>query len=78
MEKEFMIKEIKNFERKELFEHYHSFSNPFAISTTKIDITNIVNYCKKHRNFYATLGFIITKTANQIDEFKYRYKECRK
>jgi len=70
-----MIKEIKKFERKELFQHYHGFTNPFAISTIKIDITNIVNYCKKNRNFYATLGFIITKTANQIDAFKYRYKD---
>lgn len=70
-----MIKEIKKFERKELFEHYHSFTNPFAICTTKIDITNIVNYCKKHRNFYSTLGFIITKTVNQIEAFKYRYKD---
>lgn len=70
-----MIKEVENFERKELFDHYHSFNNPFMILTTKIDVTNIVEYCKKHRNFYATLGFLITKTANEIDAFKYRYKD---
>lgn len=70
-----MIKEIKNFNRKELFEHYHSFDNPFVICTTKIDVTNLVNYCKKHKNFYATFGFVITMSANQIDAFKYRLKE---
>lgn len=70
-----MIKEIREFERKELFNHYHSCNNPFIICTTKIDVTNIVNYCKKYKNFYATLGFLITKTANQIDAFKYRYSD---
>lgn len=70
-----MIEEVKNFKRKELFEHYHSCNNPFVILTTKIEITNLVNYCKEHKNFYPTFGFVITKTANQIDEFKYRYKD---
>jgi len=68
-----MIKEIKNFKRIELFNHYHECNNPFVIITTKIDVTNVVNYCKKNKNFYATLGFLITKTANQVDAFKYRY-----
>lgn len=70
-----MIKEVKDFKRKELFEHYNSCDNPFVISTIKIDVTNVVNYCKEHRNFYATLGYLITKTANKIDAFKYRYQD---
>lgn len=70
-----MIKEIKEFKRKELFEHYNNCDNPFIICTIPIDVTNIVNYCKEHKNFYATMGFLVTKTVNQIDEFKYRYKD---
>jgi len=70
-----MIKEAKNFKRQELFNHYQSCDNPFMILTTKIDVTNIVNFCKEHKNFYATMGFLITKTVNEIDEFKYRYHE---
>ena len=69
-----MIKEVKDFKRKELFEHYNSADNPFVIVTTKIDITNVINYCKIHKNTYATLGYLILKTANEIDAFKYRYK----
>lgn len=69
-----MIKEVKDFKRKELFDHYNDCDNPFIICTTKIDVTNIVKYCKIHRNFYATMGYIVTKTANQIEQFKYRYK----
>ncbi len=70
-----MITEVVEFNRKELFNHYNSCDNPFIICTTKIDVTNVVNYCKKHKNFYATLGFLITKTANQVEAFKYRYSD---
>ena len=45
------------------------------ICTIKIDITNLVNYCKTHKHFYATFGFVITKTANEVDAFKYRLKD---
>ena len=41
-----MIKEIENFDRKELFNHYHSFDNPFLICTTRIDITDLVKLIK--------------------------------
>jgi len=72
-----MIKEVKNFKRKELFDHYHACDNPFLIISTKIDVTNVVNYCKKYKHFYPTLGFLVTKTANQLDAFKYRYKNSK-
>lgn len=70
-----MIKEIKKFGRAELFNHYNKCDNPFVFLTTKIDVTNVVNYCKKHKNFYPTLGYLITKTVNSIDAFKYRYRD---
>ena len=68
------MKEIKKYDRINLFNHYQTFDNPFLILTTKIDITNIVNYCKKEGSFYATMGYLITKTVNNIDAFKYRYQ----
>ena len=69
-----MIKEVENFERKELFDNYNSNDNPFVIVTTKIDVTNIVKYCKEHKNFYATFGYLIATVANEMDAFKYRAK----
>lgn len=68
-----MIKEIKDFKRTAIFDHYHQGNNPFIILTTKIDVTKVVNYCKEHKNFYSTIGYLITKTANEVDAFKYRY-----
>lgn len=70
-----MIKEIDTFDREEIFKHYHACDNPFLNMTMKVDVTNIVNYCKIHKNFYATMGYLLCKTANKIDNFKYRYQD---
>lgn len=70
-----MIHELKDFKRIEIFKHYHSCDNPFLMIVTPIDVTKIVNYCKINKNFYATLGYLVTKTANEIDNFKYRYND---
>lgn len=70
-----MKKEIENFKRKELFQHYHANTNPFSFVTTKVDITNLYQFCKKKRNFYATIGYYVALTMNQIDEFRCRYED---
>lgn len=70
-----MIIEVKDFKRKEIFENFDKCSNPFITLTTKIDVTKVVEHCKKTKKFYATFGYIITKTVNQIDNFKYRCKD---
>ena len=68
-----MISEVVNYKRKDIFDHYNSCDNPFTIITTEFDVTNVVDYCKKNGNFYATLGYLITEVVNNIEEFKYRY-----
>ena len=70
-----VIKEVKNFERMSLFKLYDEATNPFLYITVEIDVTNIVKFCKKNKNFYATMGFLVTKTNNCIDAFKYRAKD---
>lgn len=67
-----MKKEIINFERQELFNHYNKNDNPFIYLTTKIDITNIYHKCK---NYYPSIAYLITLAVNQIDNFKYRYED---
>ena len=70
-----MRTEVKNYNRKELFDYYHQRSNPFVIITTKIDITNLYKLCKKNKNTYATIAYYLTSAMNEIDEFKYRYED---
>ncbi len=65
-----MEKEIKCFEREELFNYYDKRNNPFLIITTPIDITKIYLKCK---TYYASIGYFICLAANSIDNFKYRY-----
>ena len=52
-----MIKEIKDFKREKLFEHYNSCTNPFSFITTEVEVTNIVEYCKIHRNLHNLIDF---------------------
>lgn len=70
-----MLKEVKEFKRQEVFNHFNRCDNPFIIMTTKIDVTKIVEYCKINKHFYATLGYLVTKTVNMSEAFKYRYDE---
>lgn len=69
--------EIEDFSRKNLFDHYNDMDSPFIIMTVPIDVTNIVEFCKMHKHFYATMGFIIGKAINEIEAFKYRVKDGR-
>lgn len=71
------MNEVINFERKELFKHYNEMDNPFIIMTVPLNVTNVVNYCKIHKHFYATMGFLVGKAVNDVDGFKYRYKNDR-
>ena len=66
---------INDFERKDTFFLYHNRNNPFIFLTVKLDITNIFKYCKKNKNTYATMGYLICKTVNEIENFKYRYED---
>lgn len=61
----------KEFERQTVFDYYNVRSNPFAIITTKIDITNIYNLCKVKKHYNATIGYYLTKAMNTVEEFKY-------
>ena len=67
------VNEIENFKRIELFKHYHEMDNPFIIMTIPLDITNVVRYAKEHGHFYATMGYVVGKAVNDVDELHYRY-----
>ncbi len=70
-----MREEVKDFKRKDLFNYYHKRMNPFVIVTTKIDITNVYNFCKEHKNTYATISYVLTRAINDVEAFKYRYED---
>lgn len=67
--------ELVNYKRALLFQHYDKRDNPFIILTTKIDVTNLIYYCKTHKNYYATIGYAVVMAMNTIDEFRVRYED---
>ena len=67
--------DLKKWSRYETFKHYDMCTNPFIIVSVTIDITNLYNYAKKKElSIFSALGYMITKTANEFEEFRYRKK----
>ncbi len=65
--------DLEKWSRYETFKHYDICTNPFVIISVKIDITNLYNYAKEKKlSMYSAMGYMITKTANEFNEFKYR------
>lgn len=65
---------INNYKRSTVYNTYNNRDCPFCFITTKIDITNIVKYCKKYKNYYATIGWTIMMATNDIFEMRVKYE----
>lgn len=69
-----MIRKLNDFKRSDLFHYYNERHNPFLMVTVKVDVTNVVKYCKESKNsVYATIGYLVVRSISPIDAFKYRY-----
>lgn len=67
------MKEVENFLRSETFQRYHAMQNPFICMTIPVNVTNIVNYAKENKHFYAMFGYLLGKAVNEVKAFRYRY-----
>jgi len=65
--------DVSNWYRKNQFEFFKNYQDPFFNITTTLDVTKLYEYCKQNKlsislaNLYFTLA-----SANSIDEFKLR------
>ena len=67
---------IENWKRKEEFAFFSKFSNPYASVTTEINVNEIVKYAKDNKlSFYGIMSYVVLKTINEIDEYKYVLEE---
>ncbi len=65
--------DLKNWNRKDIFEFYKNYEQPFFNVTANIDVTNLYKYCKENNHsFFIYCLYISTKVANSINEFKIR------
>lgn len=66
--------DINNWRRKLAYETFSNFSDPYTSIVTKIDITNLVNFCKENKNsFYGCMTYFVLKSMSEIDAFSYGY-----
>jgi chloramphenicol O-acetyltransferase type A len=64
---------ISSWYRKEHFEFYTSFKQPFFNVCATVDVTKTLNYCKENQlSFFICSLFLLGYTADQIEPFRFR------
>lgn len=68
--------DVQNWSRKRQFENFINYTNPIVSITTKINVSNIVSFCKENKtSFFSTLLYIVSSGINDIKEFRLRLFE---
>lgn len=68
--------DLKSWNRKQHFEFYSQFKQPFFNVCATVDVTNTLNYCKQnHLSYFICSLFLLGYTANQIEAFRYRIND---
>jgi len=68
--------DIENWNRKEHFHFFSQFDDPYFAVTVDFDVTNVLNYSKKHQiSFFALYLHACMKAINSVENFKYRIRD---
>lgn len=64
---------IETWDRKEQYNYFKDYDNPFFGLTADIDVTNLLKYTKQHNHsFFAAYLYISQLQVNRLKEFRYR------
>ncbi len=67
---------IETWKRKNHFNFYKNFSDPYFNVCCQVDVTKAAEYSKsKHQSLFFTLLYLSAKACNQVDAFKLRFTE---
>lgn len=62
-----------SWKRRTTYENFIKYTNPIFSISTRLDVTELVSYCKKTgHGFFATLLYFVTCCANEIEELRTR------
>jgi len=65
--------DLSTWNRKEHFEFYTRFKQPFFNVCATVDVTETLNYCKQNQlSFFICSLFLLGYSANQIEPFRFR------
>ncbi|WP_299434945.1 CatA-like O-acetyltransferase [uncultured Maribacter sp.] len=68
--------DIDAWERKQHFEFFNTFADPYFAVTAAVDVTSSYAYAKKNRlNFFSVYLHACMTAINQVENFKYRIEE---
>lgn len=67
--------DVENWNRNAQYQFFKTYEDPFFNITANLDITNLYKYCKQHHlSFSLACLYVALKCANEITEFKLRFK----
>ena len=65
--------DVANWNRKETFAWFNSFSNPCYGVNVRLDVTNLVQACRtRGESFFAALSYVVCRTLNGLESFRLR------
>jgi chloramphenicol O-acetyltransferase type A len=72
----YKLLDISNWNRREHFEFFSKFDEPFFGIVAEIDCTNAYSFCKEHQiPFFLYYHYKSVIAVNQTEEFRYRIKD---
>ncbi len=67
--------DIENWNRNAQYQFFKTYEDPFFNITANLEVTNLYKYCKQHHlSFSLACMYVALKCANEITEFKLRFK----
>ena len=71
--------EIETWNRRQHFEFFKTFDNPFFNICTNVDVTSLLAFARARKSisFFISYHFLSMKAANEIEPFRYRLRGDR-
>jgi len=69
--------DLDTWPRREVFEFYRNFDNPFFNVCMRLDVTNLLHELQRHTGVSVALTYhyFALKAANEIEQFRYRLRD---
>ena len=64
--------DLEKWDRREIFDFFSPLSHPFYAVTFRLDVTELLRFCKAHGlSFYYAMIFLVTRAVNETEAFLY-------
>jgi chloramphenicol O-acetyltransferase type A len=69
--------DLANWARRDLFEFFHGYANPYFNICTRLDVTRLVGLLRDRPDVSVSLAYLYLalRVANEIEPFRYRLKD---